>query len=66
MVLSFVDRIGDKAYVDRIDALKRDLRARPGLSELARTIWSNSRSFIGHNASGESQVLQHHLAAGEA
>ena len=72
MVLSFVDRIGtDKAYVDRIDALKRDLLARPELGELARTIWSNSRSFIERSASGESQVLQHHLgrmfvAAGDA
>jgi uncharacterized membrane-anchored protein YjiN (DUF445 family) len=72
MVLPFVDRIGcDKAYVDRIDALKRDLLARPELSELARTIWSNSRSFIECSASGESRVLQHHLslmfvAAGDA
>jgi uncharacterized membrane-anchored protein YjiN (DUF445 family) len=72
MVLSFVDRIGtDKAYVERIDALKRDLLARPELSELARTVWSNSRAFIERSATGESQVLQHHLgrmfvAAGDA
>jgi uncharacterized membrane-anchored protein YjiN (DUF445 family) len=72
MVLSFVDRIGtDKAYIERIDALKRDLLGRPELSELGRTIWSNSRAFIERSASGESQVLQHHLgrmfvAAGDA
>ncbi len=72
MVLSFVDRIGtDRAYVARIDALKRDLLARPELTELARTVWSNSRAFIERSASGESQVLQHHLgrmffAAGDA
>jgi len=72
MVLSFVDRLSsDKSYADRIDGLKRDLLARPELGELARTVWSNARSFIERSASGESQVLQHHLAgmfvkAGEA
>lgn len=63
MVLMFVDRLGtDKAYVDRIDGLKRDLLARPELADLARTIWANTRSFIERSASGETQVLQHHLA----
>lgn len=72
MVLSFVDRLGtDQAYIDRIDGLKRDLLARPELTDLARTVWANTRSFIERSASGETQVLQHHLAgmfvsAGEA
>jgi uncharacterized membrane-anchored protein YjiN (DUF445 family) len=72
MVLSFVDRLGtDKTYADRIDGLKRDLLARPELGDLARNIWSNTRSFIERSASGETQVLQQHLAgmfmaAGEA
>lgn len=72
MLLSFVDRLGtDKAYADRIDGLKRDLLARPELADLARTVWSNVRAFIERSASGESQVLRHHLArmfaaAGEA
>ncbi|TYO68082.1 DUF445 domain-containing protein [Bradyrhizobium hipponense] len=72
MVLTFVDRLGtDRAYVDRIDGLKRDLLARPELADLARTVWANTRSFIERSASGETQVLQHHLAgvfvsAGEA
>ncbi|MDI3566378.1 DUF445 domain-containing protein [Bradyrhizobium sp. Arg816] len=72
MVLSFVDRLGtDQAYIDRIDSLKRDLLARPELADLARTVWTNTRSFIERSASGETQVLQHHLAgmfvsAGEA
>jgi uncharacterized membrane-anchored protein YjiN (DUF445 family) len=67
-----VDRLGsDRAYSDRIDGLKRDLLARPELGDLARNIWSNARSFIERSASGESQLLQHHLttmfmAAGEA
>jgi uncharacterized membrane-anchored protein YjiN (DUF445 family) len=62
MVLSFVDRLGtDQAYIDRIDVLKRDLLARPELADLARTVWSNTRSFIERSASGETQVLQHHL-----
>src|ERR1700732_56920 len=63
MVLSFVDRLGsDKSYADRIDGLKRDLLARPELGDLARTIWSNARSFIEHSASGESHGLQQNLA----
>lgn len=72
MVLSFVDSLGtDQAYIDRIDGLKRNLLARPELAELARTVWANTRSFIERSASGETQVLQHHLAgvfvaAGEA
>jgi uncharacterized membrane-anchored protein YjiN (DUF445 family) len=72
MVLSFVDRLGtDPVYAGKIDGLKRDLLARPELGDLARNIWSNARSFIEHSASGESQVLQQHLArmfveAGEA
>jgi uncharacterized membrane-anchored protein YjiN (DUF445 family) len=72
MVLSFVDRLGsDPAYADRIDGLKRDLLARPELGELARNVWANARVFIERSASGETQVLQHHLAgmfvaAGEA
>jgi uncharacterized membrane-anchored protein YjiN (DUF445 family) len=72
MVLSFVDKLGtDKTYADRIDGLKRDLLARPELTDLARNIWSNARVFLERSASGESQVLQHHLAgmfmaAGEA
>ena len=71
MVLTFVDRLGsDPAYAGRIDGLKRDLLARPELGELARNAWANARTFIERSASGESQVLQHHLtgmfvAAGE-
>src|ERR1700761_1816557 len=72
MVLSFVDRLGtDQAYVERIDGLKRDLLARPELGDLARNIWSNTRTFIERSATGETLVLQHYLArmfmeAGEA
>src|SRR5438093_12137672 len=72
MVLTFVDRLGsDRSYADRIDGLKRDLLARPELGDLARNIWSNTRTFIARSASGETQVLHHHLArmfveAGEA
>lgn len=72
MLLSFVDRLGsDRVFADRLDGLKRDLLARPELSDLARNIWSNTRSFLERSASGETQVLQQHLAgmfvkAGEA
>jgi uncharacterized membrane-anchored protein YjiN (DUF445 family) len=64
MVLSFVDRLGsDPNYADRIDALKRDLLARPELADLARHIWSNARAFIEQSASGENPLLQKYLAA---
>ena len=72
LVLSFVDKLGtDPTYANRIDGLKRDLLARPELGDLARNIWSNTRAFIERSASGETQVLQQHLAgmfvsAGEA
>ena len=72
LVLSFVDKLGsDRGYADRIDGLKRDLLARPELGDLARNIWTNTRAFIERSASGETQVLQQHLAgmfveAGEA
>jgi uncharacterized membrane-anchored protein YjiN (DUF445 family) len=63
MLLSFVERLGsDKNFADRIDGLKRDLIARPELGNLARNIWSNLRTFIERSASGETQVLQQHLA----
>jgi uncharacterized membrane-anchored protein YjiN (DUF445 family) len=63
MLLSFVERLGsDKNFADRIDGLKRDLIARPELGNLARNIWSNLRAFIERSASGETQVLQQHLA----
>ncbi|MGJ4930187.1 DUF445 domain-containing protein [Bradyrhizobium sp. HKCCYLS2038] len=63
MVLSFVERLGtDPTYAGRIDALKRDLLARPELGELAQSVWSNTRSFIERSASGETQVLRHYLS----
>src|SRR5436190_2546933 len=72
MLLSLVDKLGsDPAFASRIDGLKRDILARPELGDLARNVWSNARSFIERSASGETQVLQQHLAkmfveAGEA
>jgi uncharacterized membrane-anchored protein YjiN (DUF445 family) len=72
LLLSLVDKLGsDPAFAQRIDGLKRDILARPELGDLARNVWSNARSFIERSASGETQVLQQHLArmfaeAGEA
>jgi uncharacterized membrane-anchored protein YjiN (DUF445 family) len=63
MMLTFVDKLsGDPAYAGRIDALKRDLLARPELVDLTKTVWSNVQSFIERSAAGESQVLQQHIA----
>jgi uncharacterized membrane-anchored protein YjiN (DUF445 family) len=63
MLLSFVDRLGgDAATAEWIGGLKRDFLARPELADLLRNIWANAQSFIARSASGESQVLAHHLA----
>src|SRR5262249_60605333 len=63
MVLAFIDRLGtDPSYAERIEGLKRDLLMRPELNDLARNIWSNTKSFIEQSASGESQLLQRHLS----
>ena len=72
MVLTFVDRLAtDPNYAERIEGLKRGLLMRPELDDLARSIWSNTKTFIEQSASGQSQILQRHLggmlvAAGEA
>jgi uncharacterized membrane-anchored protein YjiN (DUF445 family) len=72
MLLSLVEKLGsDPSFAKRIDGLKRDILARPELGDLARNVWSNARTFIERSASGETQVLQQHLArmlveAGEA
>jgi uncharacterized membrane-anchored protein YjiN (DUF445 family) len=63
MLLAFVDRLGgDPATAGWIGGLKRDLLARPELADLLRNIWTNVQGFIARSASGESQVLNHHLA----
>lgn len=62
ILLTLPDKLtNDKAYADRIDGLKRDLLARPELATLANDIWANIQAFIDRNASGESNVLHHHL-----
>lgn len=63
MLLSFIGRLqNEPGFVGRIDGLKQDLLARPELAELGRNLWSNAKAFIERSASGESNVLQHHLA----
>ncbi|MDB5502208.1 MAG: hypothetical protein JWR89_2110 [Tardiphaga sp.] len=63
MLLSFVDRLEtEPGFGGRIDSLKRDFLARPELAEVSRNLWANARAFIERSASGESHVLQHHLA----
>jgi uncharacterized membrane-anchored protein YjiN (DUF445 family) len=62
VVLSFIDRLeGQPQFAERLDALKRDLLARPELGELTQHLWSNVKDFVDRNAAGESEVLQHYL-----
>src|SRR5260370_12632580 len=62
LVLSFIDRLeGQPQFAERLDALKRDLLARPELGELTQHLWSNVKDFVDRNAAGESEVLQRHL-----
>jgi uncharacterized membrane-anchored protein YjiN (DUF445 family) len=63
MLLTFVDRLeSEPDFSGRIDALKRDLLARPELAALAGNLWGNAKAFIERSASGDSNVLQYHLA----
>jgi len=62
ILLTLADKLtNEQAYAERLDGLKRDLLARPELAALARDIWANVKAFIDRNASGDSNVLQHHL-----
>ncbi len=64
LVLSFIDRLeGQPQFAERLDALKHDLLARPELGELTQHLWSNVKDFVDRNATGESEVLQHHLTS---
>jgi uncharacterized membrane-anchored protein YjiN (DUF445 family) len=63
MLIGFVDRLeSEPDFVGRINGLKRDLLARPELGTVAAKLWANIKSFVERSASGESTVLQHHLA----
>lgn len=63
LVLSFVEKLeSDPHYADRIAALKRELLARPEIGRLAQDVWEGVREFVAKNASGDSDVLQRHLA----
>jgi uncharacterized membrane-anchored protein YjiN (DUF445 family) len=64
MLLTFVDRLeSEPDFSGRVDGLKRDLLARPELALLAGNLWANAKALIERSASGESTVLQHHLAS---
>src|SRR5882724_3571683 len=64
LMLSFIDRLESQPqFAERLDALKHDLLARPELGELTEHLWSNVKDFVGRNAAGESEVLQHHLTS---
>ncbi|MGO9359560.1 MAG: DUF445 domain-containing protein [Xanthobacteraceae bacterium] len=63
MVRSLIDRLGSEpAYAERIGQLKRDVLARPELSDIARNLWSNVAAFVSDSAGGAG-LLQHHLSS---
>jgi uncharacterized membrane-anchored protein YjiN (DUF445 family) len=64
LMLSFIDRLESQPqFAERLDGRKHDLLARPELGELTEHLWSNVKDFVGRNAAGESEVLQHHLTS---
>lgn len=64
LILSFVEKLeSEPQYATRIDALKAELLARPEIGRLAQNLWSGVRDFVAKNASGETDVLQRHLAS---
>jgi uncharacterized membrane-anchored protein YjiN (DUF445 family) len=64
LILSLVEKLeGEPLYASRIEALKGELLARPEIGRLAQELWSGVRDFVARNASGESDVLQRHLAS---
>ena len=54
---------GHADAMPRLEQVRRWQQVERQLGDLARNIWSNARSFIERSASGETQVLQQHLAA---
>lgn len=63
MVLALIDRLEtEPAFADRLDGLRRDLLARPELGQLTERLWGEVRDFVARSASGESSVLERHLA----
>jgi uncharacterized membrane-anchored protein YjiN (DUF445 family) len=63
LILSFVEKLEtEPQYASRIDEFKRELLARPEIGRLVQSLWSGVRDIVAKNASGESDVLQRHLA----
>jgi uncharacterized membrane-anchored protein YjiN (DUF445 family) len=63
ILLTLPDKLTqEKAYAERLDGLKRDLLARPELTQLAGVMWASVKSFVESNARGDSDVLERHLA----
>ena len=59
------DAAGTGRLADRVfggAATGAGLLARPELAALARDMWANVKTFIDRSASGESNVLHHHLS----
>jgi uncharacterized membrane-anchored protein YjiN (DUF445 family) len=63
LLLSTLDRLeSERALSGRLDELKNGLLDRPELAGLIRNFWAEARAFIDSNISGESRVLETHLA----
>jgi uncharacterized membrane-anchored protein YjiN (DUF445 family) len=63
MVLALIDRLEtEPAFAGRLDGLRRDLLARPEVGRLTERLWGEVRDFVARSASGESSVLERHLA----
>ncbi len=53
-VHGFIDRLrNSREYAKRVEKMKRDLLARPELSELAQDVWRSMRAFIEQDAKAD-------------
>ena len=65
LLLSLVDKMAaDPAHIARLESLKKDMLSRPEVADAAQRFWTAIRTFLEKNASGETNVLHHHLTNG--
>ena len=63
LALSLIERVEtDPAFSAQLQAVERELLARPEVGDLAERFWVSVRAFFERGAAGEAPALQHRLA----